>query len=243
MIKPRKFIIRKMFAGEFVRIDLGCGACTPPGFIGVDRFPLASVQVQADMDRLPLPFSDNCADLILAFHSLEHVADLLAVMREIWRIGKPGCQVCIVAPYGATSLNQANPYHKQTFNEHTPRFWTDVPVSAIDPCEWHEPPLGKCWGLSRSDHSDPGLDLRCMRLEFFYFSDYWGLSAKRLRNARRRCLNVCEQIMYHLLVFKAPLTEDDVSRVHVDYFMPQPLEERRQAALRAPARWPRWLTR
>lgn len=229
-----------MHAGQLVSIDLGCGARTPPGFIGVDRFPLPGVQVQADMDRPPLPFSDNCADLILAFHSLEHVVDLPAVMREICRIGKPGCQVCIVAPYATMSLNLANPYHKQTFNEHTPRFWTHAPVSAIDAREWHEPPLGKYWGLSRSDNSDPGLDLRCMRLEFFYFSEYWGLSAERLRKARRRYLNVCEQIMYHLLVVKPPLTDDDVSRMHPEFFMPPQLNERRQAASEAAPRWTRW---
>lgn len=191
----------------------------------------------ADLDRLPLPFADNVADLILAFHSLEHVADLPGVMREVWRIGKPGAQVCIVAPYYNMSLNLANPYHKQAFNEHTPRFWTHVASSGVDPREWQEPPLGSCWGLSRSDNSDPGLDLRCMRIEFFYFSEYWGRSPGRLRKARRKFLNVCEQIMYHLVVFKPPLTEETLKRMSVDYFMPPQLEERRRAARRV---WRRW---
>jgi SAM-dependent methyltransferase len=226
-----------------VRIDLGCGARTLPGFIGVDRFPLPGVQVLADLDRLPLPFPDNCADLILGFHSLEHVADLLGVMREIWRIGKPGSQVCIVAPYYNMSLNLANPYHKQAFNEHTPRFWTHAPASGVDPREWQEPPLGSAWGLSRSDNSDPGLDLRCMRMEFFYFSEYWGLPAERVRRARRKYLNVCEQIMYHLAVFKPPLAEADLNRARIDYFMPPQLDARRQAAARARSRWFRWLPR
>ena len=48
-----EFIIGKMPAGQLVSIDLGCGARTLPGFIGVDRFPLPGVHVQADMDRLP----------------------------------------------------------------------------------------------------------------------------------------------------------------------------------------------
>jgi len=216
-----------------VWIDLGCGARNLPGFIGVDRFVLPGVSVQADLDRLPLPFADECADLIFAFHSLEHVADLMGVMREVWRIGKPGCQVCIVAPYATTSLNQANPYHKQTFNEHTPRFWTDVPVTAIETHEWHEPPFGKCWGLSRSDNSNPGLDLRCMRIEFFYFTEYWGMTAKRLSEARRRYRNVCEQIMYHLMVFKPPLTEEEAGKTGFEFFMPPHLDERRLAAQKA----------
>ena len=184
-------MIGRMHPERTVRIDLGCGARTLAGFVGIDRFPLPGVQVLADMDRLPL---------------------------------------------------LANPYHKQAFNEHTPRFWTHVPASDIDPRE-QEPPLGSSWGLSRSDSSDPGLDLRCMRMEFFYFSEYWGLPAERLRKSRRKFLNVCEQIMYHLAVCKPPLTEDALNRAGIDYFTPPQLNERRQAAAQAPSRWARWLRR
>ncbi len=239
--EPLNSVEQKLRSGENVRIDLGCGTQTKPGFIGVDRFPLSGVQVIADLGRPPLPFADSCADLVLAFHSLEHVNDLPAVMKEIWRIGKPGAQVCIVAPYYTMSLNLANPYHKQVFNEHTPRFWTHASTSPINPEEWQEPPLGTQWGLSRSDNSDPGFDLRCMRMEFFYFQDYWGLSEKKKRAARRSRLNVCEQIMYHLLVFKPPLAERDSEKTKMVYYLPPQLAERRRAAASVKPGWRRWL--
>lgn len=185
------------------------------------------------MDGAYLPFADDTFDLILAFHSLEHVADLMATMREVWRIGRPGAQVVIAAPYLTLQLNLANPYHLQAFNEHTPRFWTNARNCGLDPVEWRQPPLGEAWGLASSDMSDPGLDLRTVRIEFFYLAEYWGLSPEALRAARSSRLDVCEQVLYHLIVFKPPLREEEVEERARDLYMPPRLEERRQAARRA----------
>jgi SAM-dependent methyltransferase len=217
------------------RLDLGCGTKRRPGFIGLDRYDKGGAHVIADLDGAHLPFADDSFDLVLAFHSMEHVRDLMATMREVWRVGRPGAQVCIVAPYYTMGLNLANPYHKQVFNEHTPRFWTDAPQSGLDSAEWQQPPLGGQWGLASSDHSSPGFDLRCLRVEFFYFQEYWGQARPALRRARRERLDVCEQIAYHLLVFKPPLTEAEAGprAAGLELFMPPELEERRAAALKS----------
>lgn len=214
------------------RIDLGCGAKRREGFLGLDRFPLPGVAVIGDLDGGALPFASSSVDLVVGFHSLEHVRDLVSVMREVWRIGRPGAQVVIAAPYFTGGLNLANPYHKQVFNEHTPRFWTDAPTSPVPRAEWHQPPLSAQWGLASSDHSNPGLDLRCLRIEFLYFQDYWGMSPDRQREARRSRLDVCEGILYHLAVFKPPMTEADVPGEDADLYMPPELAERRDAAAR-----------
>jgi SAM-dependent methyltransferase len=225
------------------RLDLGCGAKRRPGFIGADRFAIGGAHVVADLDSAHLPFADDSFDLVLAFHSLEHASDLMRVMREVWRVGRARAEVCIVAPYHTLALNLANPYHKQAFNEHTPRFWTDAPTCAVDAAEWQQPPLGAQWGLASSDHSAPGFDLRCLRVEFFYLRDYWGRSAASLRRARRSRLDVCEQILYHLVVFKPPMTDADVPAPTRDLYMPPELDERRQAARQAPGPLRRLLRR
>jgi SAM-dependent methyltransferase len=212
------------------RIDVGSGSKQRDGFFGVDRYPMPGVAVIADLDGGALPFATGSIDLVVAVHSLEHVRDLMGVMREIWRVGRPGAQVCIVAPYFTGGLNLANPYHKQVFNEHTPRFWTDAPTCAVPAEEWQQPPLSGQWGLASSDHSTPGLDLRCLRIEFLYFQEYWGLPAAQQRRARRSRLDVCEQVLYHLTVFKPPMTEADVQRAGGDLYMPPELEDRRLAA-------------
>ena len=193
-------------------LDLGAGAAAEPGFVALDRFPLRGIHVVADLGG-GLPFKDDRFDVILAHHSLEHAPDLPGVLREIWRVGRPGAQVCVAAPYHSLRANLANPYHKQAFNEHSPRFWTDSPTSGVDPKEYVQPPLGSAWGLSRSDNSDPGFDLRCRGIEFFYLRPWGFLPAPLRRAARRHLLDVCEQIVYHLVVFKPPLREQDLAQV------------------------------
>jgi len=210
-----------------VRLDLGCGTAKPGGFIGLDRFPLDGVDIVADLNN-HLPFIDNSIDLILCSHSLEHVIDLMATMKELYRIGRHGTQVCIVAPYGHQALNAANPYHRQVFNEHTPRFWTHSPHTFIEETEYVHP-HAPSWGLSGSDHSSPNVDFRCLRMEFFYFREYRHLSPAEQREARKRYMNVCDQVMYHLVVLKKPVSESEMKELpeHVRYYDPPPIAVRR----------------
>ena len=173
-----------------VRLDLGCGTAKCPGFVGADRLPLAGVDVIVDLD-MPLPFRSDSAHQVLLSHSLEHVRDLLATLKEVYRICRHGAQVCVVAPYSHQGLYLANPFHVHAFNEHTPRFWTDSQSTQVEP-------------------SDPGIDFRCVSMEFFYFPEYRNLSPDQQRAARKKYLDVCDQIMYQLVVVKKELTEIEI---------------------------------
>lgn len=212
-----------------MRIEVGCGATAHPGFVGLDRFALPGVAVVGDLDRPPLPFRDDCADLILASHSLEHVRELLPVLEELWRIARPGAQLVIVAPYGLTLLNLANPYHLQHFNEHSPRFWTAASQTPVDPREFLLPPHGSAWGLLHSDNTRSRLDLRCLRMEFLYLDPYRNLPAWLQRRLRKTRLDVCGQILYHLLVVKPPMDEALVAAATRDFrpFFPPRIESQR----------------
>lgn len=216
-----------------LKIDLGSGGCKPEGFIGVDRYPMPNVDVVTDLDAR-LPFESDSVDVIYASHSLEHVRDLMNTMREIHRIAKHGAQVCIVAPYNEQKLNWANPYHICVFNEHTPRFWTHHPETVVDAGEFFHPHASN-WGLSMSDHSQPGLDLRLVNMEFFYFPEYLGLPIERLRELRRSRIDVCDQIMYHLIVWKPEQADGRSFDDHVATFQPfvPPYVLERQAKERA----------
>ncbi len=211
-----------------VRIDLGCGTKALPGFVGVDHSPLPGVDVVADLER-PLPVADSCADLVHASHSLEHVRNLVPVMEEIWRICRPGAQVAIVAPYGQQGLNLANPFHHEIFNEHSPRFWTDAGTCTVDAAEWYRPPHGTIWGLSTSEHTRPRLDLRLVRMEFLYFDRYRNFPPWLQRKMRLGHLDVCDQVIYHLVAVKPPMTDEDVQRVAatMDPYVPAWIEPRR----------------
>jgi SAM-dependent methyltransferase len=191
-----------------IQVDLGCGPVATPGFIGVDRFILPGVGIAADLNK-SLPFADNAVDLLFASHSLEHVENLPFTMSEIYRVCKHGAQVCIVAPYYQQSLNFANPYHKQIFNEHTPRFWTNYHNVPIEKAEYNHP-ASYLWGLAESDNSIAQIDLRILQMDFFYYPEYQNLSVEQQRIARKKYLDVCDQIVYNLVVVKENIEDAEM---------------------------------
>ncbi|CAE6845196.1 class I SAM-dependent methyltransferase [Paraburkholderia domus] len=209
-------------------LDLGCGTVKQTGFLGLDRSPMPGVDLVVDLNGT-LPIQSDSVDMVYASHSLEHVADLMHTMREIYRVCRHGAQVCILAPYFEQKLNSANSYHLQAFNEHTPRFWSASKTANVPLDEyWH--PHATDWGLSESDHSNPGIDFRLARMEMFYFPDFLNASEEERLFARRSLLDVCDQVMYHLIVWKKP--DSPEPEVHdaiasVDFFIPDQVVIRR----------------
>jgi SAM-dependent methyltransferase len=194
-----------------VRVDLGCGKKKEPGFVGIDRFPLPGVDIVADMNK-GLPLADNSADYLVASHSLEHVDDLIFTMQEIYRVCKHKALVCIVAPYYHTSANMANPFHKQAFNEHTPRFFTTSDWTPVNKLDYQSPGVPE-WGLAESDNSKSTIDFRCLRMELFNFPQYRQLDENEKRRLRQSLLNVVDTIMYHFLVVKEAVPEEELEHI------------------------------
>ncbi len=214
------------------KIDLGAGMTAQPGFIGVDRFAFPGISVICDLNTT-LPFKDNSIDFVYASHSLEHIDDLNFTMMEIYRVCKDKAQLCIVAPYSDQSLNIANPYHKQMFNEHTPRFWSDSLFTVLNPQDY-EHPASMHFGLSRSDNSAAEINIQCLSIEFFYFPKYRYLSDSEKREARQKYMNVCDQILYHLVVIKAPINAAELIELSekMNFYEPSYVKARREKELR-----------
>lgn len=80
-----------------VRIDIGCGPRKAPGFIGVDIAPAPGVDIVADLGQA-FPFDDSTVDELRAHDVIEHLADRIHTMNEIWRICKPGAKVDVRVP-------------------------------------------------------------------------------------------------------------------------------------------------
>lgn len=78
-------------------IDLGCGSAKHRGYLGVDLRRLKGVDVIADVCRLP--FKDNCFDRMILRHVMEHVADIVAFMNEIWRVSNNGATIYVWTPH------------------------------------------------------------------------------------------------------------------------------------------------
>jgi len=80
-----------------VNIDLGCGPWKAEGFIGVDIAPGPGVDLVADLSQR-FPFADSSVDRVRAHDLVEHLADRIHTMNEIWRICKPDGLVDIRVP-------------------------------------------------------------------------------------------------------------------------------------------------
>lgn len=195
-----------------MKIDIGCGLNKQPGYIGIDIADTVDVDIRCDINK-GIPLEDNTVEKVIASHSLEHVQDLMFIMKELYRVCKDRATICIVAPYYHTSLNMANPYHKQVFNEHTPRFFTKDNTSPL-PYKDYDFPHAKVWALGESDNSNLEMDFRCIKMEFFYFDKYRYLTEEEKSEARKKEINVVDQIMYQFLVVKTPLTSDELEEIN-----------------------------
>lgn len=198
---------------DLVRIDLGCGHTKAEGYLGIDRYNLPGVDIVADVNR-GIPLEDNSVDIVLCSHSLEHFDNIFFIMEEIYRVCKHRSLIYVLSPYHMETVNFANFYHKQVFNESTFRFFTSDSTTPIDKRDYYNPHAGN-WGLGLSDNSRMAINIHTISMEYFYFPDYIDLSEEEKRNARRSLQNVCDQIYYILAVNKseAPFTLDETVKL------------------------------
>lgn len=112
--------------GRPLRLDLGSGGPpSRPGFYGVDLLPLEGVDVVADLDepldRLP---DDSVAEVVTR-HTLEHVRNLLPLMKELHRVVRADGTIRIVVPHFSNVLAFSDPTHVRFFGLHTMDYFVD----------------------------------------------------------------------------------------------------------------------
>ncbi len=78
-----------------LRLDIGCGECHLPGYIGVDVNPAFGHTVA---DACHLPWADCTVDEIHSSHLIEHVADTAALLAEWYRVLRPGGVLTVRCP-------------------------------------------------------------------------------------------------------------------------------------------------
>jgi len=101
------------------RLNLGCGFDKREGFINADSFQECSPDVLMNIESFPWPFEDDQFDYILMKHVLEHVgasfADFRLVMRELYRVLKPGGRLEIHVPDYRHATYWSDPTHVRPF--------------------------------------------------------------------------------------------------------------------------------
>jgi SAM-dependent methyltransferase len=98
-----------------VVFDLGCGGHKAAEALGVDAADLPGVDLVHDLRVMPYPLPDDCADEVRLNHVLEHFADPLSVLQEVWRIARPGGRVLIRTPHYSGRYAWKDPTHRRAF--------------------------------------------------------------------------------------------------------------------------------
>ena len=97
-------------------LDLGCGKNKVSGATGLDRVALPGVDIVHDMNVYPYPLEDNSFDRIVLKHIVEHIPNLVSLMNEVHRIGKPGSIVEIETPHFTSTNSYNDPTHVHHFS-------------------------------------------------------------------------------------------------------------------------------
>ena len=103
--------------------DIGCGSQKQiPSACGIDRISYPGVDVVTDLEA-PLPFGDDTFDHIFAVHVLEHIANLIGLMRELYRILRPTGVLHVLVPNWRHVNAVADPTHIRFMDTQTFKYF------------------------------------------------------------------------------------------------------------------------
>jgi SAM-dependent methyltransferase len=106
---------------------LGCGLKKPAGSIGLDINPATMADILYDLNRTPYPLKADQFERIICHDILEHLDNIIAVMKEIHRIGAPGALVDIKTPHFSSIFSWNDPTHKHHFSRTSFEYFTNAP--------------------------------------------------------------------------------------------------------------------
>lgn len=101
------------------KLNIGCEADYLPGYVNLDFDKRVKADVYHNLNKFPYPFKDSEFDEILASGVLEHIDDVLKVMKELHRITKNKGKVYIMVPHFSDPTQHAESEHKQKFSYHS----------------------------------------------------------------------------------------------------------------------------
>jgi|SRR3972149_7450205 len=107
-----------------MKLNLGCGKKYLEGYINCDVSKRVKTDCVFDLNNFPYPLKDNSADEVLMDNVLEHLDDIMSVMKEIHRILNKDGTVKIYVPYGKSDGALQDPTHKHFFTEKTMDYFT-----------------------------------------------------------------------------------------------------------------------
>lgn len=106
-------------------LDLGAAHNKPDGYLGVDQHPGQGVDIVARLpERLDLP--DSSVGVVRAVDFLEHIADKVALINEIYRLLAPGGLLLSLTPSSDGRGAYQDPTHVAFYNENSFWYYTEA---------------------------------------------------------------------------------------------------------------------
>jgi O-antigen biosynthesis protein len=106
-------------------LDLGSAHGRPAGYLGVDRLPGDGVDIVAELPG-PLPFGESSVGVIRAVDFMEHVADKIALINELYRLLAPGGILLSQTPSTDGRGAFQDPTHVSFYNENSFWYYTEA---------------------------------------------------------------------------------------------------------------------
>ena len=222
---PRRSASSSMIKTESAAVQINLGnryvsfAHTSAGLVNIKRDPGADITIVADITQ-PFPLASDSADLILAERCLDEIQNPEDVLREIYRVGKSGGQVCLLADYSWPGVGKEKRLDQNLqsylFNEDTPQRWTSAQPAVYSNSNLFsslEEPNELEIKANQINLKPPEFDLRCLRMELFYLPSYLNHRQDQKRHLRREKTAVCDQILYHMVVVKEPISKKDIKKL------------------------------
>ena len=102
--------MERLAAGR-AALDLGCGRAKIAGSVGIDIAVASEADIRHDLGRFPYPVEDSRFEVIFCRNVIEHVPDVVRLMEEIHRIGRPGAEVLVTTPHFSSVYSYQDPTH------------------------------------------------------------------------------------------------------------------------------------
>ncbi len=94
-----------------VKINFGAAGFKKEGFVNVDWQAIVKPDVEHNLNVFPYPFETGSAELIEAFHVIEHLDRPFDVMKEFHRILAPGGKMIIKVPHFSRTMTHPEHFH------------------------------------------------------------------------------------------------------------------------------------
>lgn len=110
-----------------MKLNMGSGRRRIDGYLSVDIAPESGADVVFDLEQTPWPWADDSVEEAFFNHSLEHMGGdpkvFLAIMKELYRVLRPGGRAVIHVPHPRHDNFLSDPTHVRPITPDTLRLF------------------------------------------------------------------------------------------------------------------------